>query len=359
MSAQMSSAPTGPGLGASDKTTSKHQHFNNNKLASTPSTSSTTTCKGIMSAIAAKILGKDHHHIYREVEERHRLSYADLDKLLDREEHELLAAQERERQLKAGIATPTTTTTTTAMAGETAVAVEGSMGSRSSSSSSSGSEDEADWHFNGEHEEDLLLELEESSTDSILTVSGAEDHLVKEIDHIVHDDITDVQLERMKKLLNVNCLHRGEIESVRGKRWLVAVDGSEASRRAWTGALKMLEPEDHLLVVTVRDKNLPRKFALSPSEETQLRFELWKSARHIVKPFMDEVAKRLAPSQYTVMIPDAWDARRMLCNLCKRYNVDTLCVGKHAKGEHNHHHHHLRSLHSYTSKHAHCQVIVF
>lgn len=317
-----------------------------------------------MSAIAAKILGKDHHHVYREVEERHRLSYADLDKLLDREEHELLAAQERERQLKAAAAAAPggSTTTTLATTGETAVAVDGSMGSRSSASgSSSGSEDEADWHhFDGEHEEDLLLELEESSADSILTVSGAEDHLVKDIDHIVHDDITDAQLERMKKLLNVNCLHRGEIESVRGKRWLVAVDGSEASRRAWAGALKMLEPDDHLLVVTVRDKNLPRKFALSPSEETQLRFELWKSARHIVKPFMDEAAKRLAsPTQYTVMIPDAWDARRLLCNLCKRYNVDTLCVGKHAKGEHNHHHHHLRSLHSYTSKHAHCQVIVF
>jgi nucleotide-binding universal stress UspA family protein len=164
----------------------------------------------------------------------------------------------------------------------------------------------------------------------------------------------------MRRLLGVNCLHRGNISSVKGKRWMVAVDGSEASQRAFQGVLKLMEPaEDHLLVVCVRDKNLPQKFAIKPSEEVQLRFELWKSARHILKPYTDELTTRLASSQYTVMAPDAWDARRMLCNLCKRYSIDTLCVGKHSKSEHNHHHRHLRSLHSYTTNHANCQVIVF
>jgi hypothetical protein len=159
--------------------------------------------------------------------------------------------------------------------------------------------------------------------------------------------------------------------------------------------LRLMDPAlDHLLVVTVCDKNLPRRFALCPSEETQLRFELWKAARHIIQPYVDELSTRLvrapptpdtppphtravvritdilsrhtqkkkhaqAPNQFTVMVPGAWDARRMLCNLCQRYNIDTLCVGKHGKGEHNHHHHHLRSLHSYTQKHAKCHVIVF
>jgi nucleotide-binding universal stress UspA family protein len=114
-----------------------------------------------------------------------------------------------------------------------------------------------------------------------------------------HGDITDDQLERMKKLMGVNCLHRGNIESVRGKRWMVAVDGSEASKRAFDGVLKLMDPaDDHLLVVTVRDKNLPRRFALSPAEETQLRFELWKAARHIVKPYLDELSTRLVRSPH-------------------------------------------------------------
>ncbi|ELR21386.1 uncharacterized protein ACA1_183200 [Acanthamoeba castellanii str. Neff] len=313
-----------------------------------------------MSAIAAKILGKHHEHVYREVGHRHRLSYADLDALLDREEKQLAADHQRQRaQLTTAAAT-----TTAAVDTNDSLVGDHDHPKRSSSSSiessSSGSEDEADWHAGGEHEEDLLLELEETTQESILTVTGAEDHLVHDIDHIVHVDITDEQLERMKRLLHVNCLHRGDIERVRGKRWMVAVDGSEASKRAYEGVLRLMDPAlDHLLVVTVCDKNLPRRFALCPSEETQLRFELWKAARHILKPYIDELPNRLAPNQYTVMVPSAWDARRMLCNLCKRYNTDTLCVGKHGKGEHNHHHHHLRSLHSYTQKHAGCHVIVF
>jgi nucleotide-binding universal stress UspA family protein len=319
-----------------------------------------------MSAIAAKILGKHHAHVYQEVGHRHRLSYADLDALLDREEKQLAAEHKRQR---AQLTDTNTTTTAAAVDTNTTLAGghdhgHGHPGTRSSSSSiessSSGSEDEADWHAGGEHEEDLLLELEETTHESIHTVTGAEDHLVQDIDHIVHVDITDEQLERMKRLLGVNCLHRGDIEHVRGKRWMVAVDGSEASRRAYEGVLRLMDPAlDHLLVVTVCDKNLPRRFALCPSEETQLRFELWKAARHIIQPYVDELSTRLAPNQFTVMVPGAWDARRMLCNLCQRYNIDTLCVGKHGKGEHNHHHHHLRSLHSYTQKHAKCHVIVF
>lgn len=342
------------------RTTTTTSKRNSSKPSTTTSTH-TKERRGIMSAIAAKILGKHHEHVYREVGHRHRLSYADLDALLDREEKQLAADHQRQRALL--------TATTTTAAVDTNNPFVGhhhhdhpkrSSSSSVESSSSSGSEDEDDWHAGGEHEEDLLLELEETTQESIHTVTGAEDHLVHDIDNIVHVDITDEQLERMKRLLGVNCLHRGDIEHVRGKRWMVAVDGSEASRRAYEGVLRLMDPAlDHLLVVTVCDKNLPRRFALSPSEETQLRFELWKAARHILKPYIDELPNRLAPNQYTVMVPGAWDARRMLCNLCKRYNIDTLCVGKHGKGEHNHHHHHLRSLHSYTQKHANCHVIVF
>ncbi len=144
-----------------------------------------------MSAIAAKILGKHHAHVYQEVGQRQRLSYADLDALLDREEKQLAAEHKRQRaQL-----TTDTNTTTTAAAVDTNTTLAGDHdhyhpGKRSSSSSiessSSGSEDEADWHAGGEHEEDLLLELEETTNESIHTVTGAEDHLVQDIDHIVY-----------------------------------------------------------------------------------------------------------------------------------------------------------------------------
>jgi hypothetical protein len=75
---------------------------------------------------------------------------------------------------------------------------------------------------------------------------------------------------------------------------MVAVDGSASSSRAFHGVLKMMDhSRDHLLVVTVRDKDLPHRFGLSSKEEVQLRFELWKSARHILKPFLTELATTL------------------------------------------------------------------
>jgi hypothetical protein len=58
------------------------------------------------------------------------------------------------------------------------------------------------------------------------------------------------------------------------------------------------------------------------------------------------------------MIPEAWDAQRILCNLAKRYRINTLVVGKHSKSERNPHHWHMRSLRSYTTKNAGCKVLV-
>jgi hypothetical protein len=148
-----------------------------------------------MSAIAAKILGRDHDHVYHEVHQRHRLSYADLDALLDREERDLHAERERQRQLghhEKKLVDPTTSTTLETKVfidhhhAHTSAHPKGTTSTSSSSSSSSSSDDEADWHAGGEHEDDLLLELEETTQESIHTVAGAEDHLVKDIDTIVY-----------------------------------------------------------------------------------------------------------------------------------------------------------------------------
>ncbi len=36
---------------------------------------------------------------------------------------------------------------------------------------------------------------------------------------------------------------------------------------------------------------------------------------------------------YTILFPDAFDARRMMVNLCHRFKIDYLIIGKHKKGE--------------------------
>ncbi len=57
-------------------------------------------------------------------------------------------------------------------------------------------------------------------------------------------------LEEMQKLLKVNCLQKGEFDSTKGKKFLIAVDGSLSSHQALETALKLVEEDDHLFVVT-------------------------------------------------------------------------------------------------------------
>ncbi len=57
-------------------------------------------------------------------------------------------------------------------------------------------------------------------------------------------------IEEMQKLLKVNCLHKGDFDTTKGKKFLVAVDGSLSSHSALETALKLVEEDDHLFVVT-------------------------------------------------------------------------------------------------------------
>lgn len=59
------------------------------------------------------------------------------------------------------------------------------------------------------------------------------------------------------------------------------------------------------------------------------------------------------------MIAEAWDARRLICNLAKRYGIDVICLGEHTKGEHKFNHWHLRSLPTYICKNAPCRVLIY
>lgn len=101
--------------------------------------------------------------------------------------------------------------------------------------------------------------------------------------------MTTVQLNRMRKLLSINCLHHGNLEHATGKRWMIALDGSSASRRTWEETIKAIEPNDHLVIVTAQDKTLPRRHSLEPEDEVQMRFAIWRTARSILQGYLDEL----------------------------------------------------------------------
>jgi len=269
----------------------------------------------------------------------HVLSYAFLDHLLDYEEHEL--AQESGVELEEANDAKQTRPTT-------------------DSATQNVQQPEGEEHPSPMEE----VELKEAKLDDLQTIKAVEEYITKH-----HRDITGVddrqyvlspeQVERMTQLLSVNCIHKGDLEGTKGKRWLVAIDGSAASRRAWLEVREQIGPQDHIMVVTIRDKNLPKQFALSTSDILLLRFELWMSARHITHPYVEELAASMDPSRYSVMIAEAWDVRHLLCNLAKRYGIDVICLGQHSKEESTRHWWQMRSFHSYLVKHACCQVKVF
>jgi hypothetical protein len=58
-------------------------------------------------------------------------------------------------------------------------------------------------------------------------------------------------VDEMQKLLKVNCLHKGDFGSCKGKKWMVAVDGSLSSYLALEEALKLADhKKDHIFVIT-------------------------------------------------------------------------------------------------------------
>jgi len=230
--------------------------------------------------------------------------------------------------------------------------------------------DSSDEEDNHEHEsihdtindEDLHHRSEPNKQDPVhwLSIRHAENNLALNPSRVIFPSIKKAQLLRISRLVAVNCLHKGDIENIKGKRWAIGIDGSESSHRALKATLKLMEPGDHLFLVTVISKTLPRRFALDDSEELQMRFELWRAAKSILRSFINELdtSGNLSPEQYTALMPMGWDVRKVLCKICKRNSIDVLVVGRHAKKEHNSQHWHLRSLCRYTLKHAGCRVDV-
>eukprot|EP01098_Paradermamoeba_levis_P000529 TRINITY_DN10567_c0_g1_i1.p1 TRINITY_DN10567_c0_g1~~TRINITY_DN10567_c0_g1_i1.p1 ORF type:complete len:236 (-),score=61.48 TRINITY_DN10567_c0_g1_i1:155-805(-) len=173
------------------------------------------------------------------------------------------------------------------------------------------------------------------------------------------------EIDEMKKKIKVNCLRRGKFEEVKGKVYMVAVDGTPASKRAFHSIYKLCEAEDHLFVVNVRPNYPdPADYGLLEFDdyETLLRaqYDCWNYSRTLLTYFLDilSVDKKL---DFTILTPLAEDPRKLVCFLVKEFHVSVLGLGKHgvedkASRKKNQF---LRSFTGYCKYHAKCQTIVF
>jgi len=87
--------------------------------------------------------------------------------------------------------------------------------------------------------------------------------------------LQESQLADMKRMLQINCLHRGA--PVAGKRWMVALDGSVSSRRAFNAVFSLMNKEkDQVYIAT--GTSLSLSLCLSASLCPSLAFALCLSS---------------------------------------------------------------------------------
>jgi len=190
------------------------------------------------------------------------------------------------------------------------------------------------------------------------SIQVAETFILKNKKNILWVDKDKHTVDEMQKLLKVNCLRQGDFAGCKGKKWMVGIDGSLSSYLALEETMKLADPaKDHIFVTTVRERAKLSKKCKTMETDVRLNFEMWKAARDIAT----SCETRMKPSKfdYTILFPDAYDARRMMVNLCHRFKVDYLCIGKHKKGERKTRFNFKKSMAAYANKRALCQVLLF
>jgi len=155
----------------------------------------------------------------------------------------------------------------------------------------------------------------------------------------------DVPKKAMKRLIQVNCLVKGDYEDPFSVRWMVAVDKTPASLRAFETVLKLADPKHHIFVVNARE--------ISEADPTNLReaYNRWCASVIILRDYKEKLDETKRP--YTILAPVHHDVRRVVVQLAKKLAVQTLAIGKHSledkatrvKNVH------FRSFSQYVSKH--------
>jgi len=121
---------------------------------------------------------------------------------------------------------------------------------------------------------------------------------------LAEERATQKDILDMKKLNKVNCLHKGNFEQMTGRRYMVAVDGSESSKTALGIALKLVNPStDHLFIVTVREK-LASGSEFDERNNVILTHKLWRAAAGIVSQAQQQIRDSDLAVEFTSIMPE-------------------------------------------------------
>jgi len=176
---------------------------------------------------------------------------------------------------------------------------------------------------------------------------------------LTEERATQKDILDMKKLNKVNCLHKGNFEQMTGRRYMVAVDGSESSKTALGIALKLVNPStDHLFIATVREK-IASGGEFDERNNVILTHKLWRAAAGIVSQAQQQIRDSNLAVEFTSIMPEAYDVREMVCALVKKYNIDVLVIGKHKENEQRHQLKFHQSFQRYCQSNVKCSIMTF
>jgi len=139
------------------------------------------------------------------------------------------------------------------------------------------------------------------------------------------------------ELSDVNVLQKGDFSRIAedGKRYLICVDGTEASRKSFDATMEKVRPgSDFVFLLAVRERQMPDHIAMHAKDNpgrVEWEYNLWLCVRHMMAPLREELMDRQV--DFMILGPRGADARKKIIKLAKQYRAHVISVGKHSKGE--------------------------
>jgi hypothetical protein len=166
-------------------------------------------------------------------------------------------------------------------------------------------------------------------TDVERAVKKCKSTIVRRADEILLDEFY-----KMKDDVRTNCLKRGNFESCKGTRYLVLVDGSDASWRAFHAAVKKATSNDSLFVVLIWRSH---KFSGPEKHALLLNHAVWTEAKRILQDYERVLINNTKKViDYTLVMPGAWEPRGMAVIMCNKWKIEGVFLGRHRREEHKH-----------------------